>query len=362
MSGTSLDGLDIAAVTFSGTGRFPAFSVDKTGYVPMPDTLKQAIRTAFTGTAEQVCLLNRDIGEFFAASVKEFMQTLPFGITPDAIASHGQTVWHRSGYATLQIGDADFIAKRTGLPVLFDFRPADTVFGGTGAPLVPAFDLLLAHPYNTATVFQNLGGIGNLTYIPAEQPDRLCAFDTGPANMLLNNLTEIYTDGAQAMDTDGRLAAAGQVLPAVLAHLMSHPYLQLAPPKSAGHEDFGMHYCRELASRFSIHRAEDVLRTAVRFVACVAADAYRRFCPGYQRVILSGGGIRHPVLKADFADVLAGSAVAEFETVFGFNPDYKEAAAFAYLGWCRCRGIPSNVPSATGAAQPVCLGKLAFPA
>jgi len=288
----------------------------------------------------------------------------------DLIASHGQTVSHTAPHATLQIGEPSFLAQRFGVPVVSDFRTADVAAGGQGAPLVPYADwCLLTHPTKSRAI-QNIGGIGNVTYLPANAAaENVIGFDTGPGNMLIDRATQWATDGKRAFDENGWLAERGLHWSGseyqrehVLESLLSHPFLQQTPPKSAGREEFGETYWQHIqGGRLLPGIPSLAVSVLTEFTAASIADAYRRFLPAMpDEVIIGGGGARNPVLMRLLSDYLAPIPVRNHEEL-GINSDSKEAIAFALLGNETMLGNPSNLPSVTGAGRHMVLGKITLP-
>ncbi|HEX8393411.1 MAG TPA: anhydro-N-acetylmuramic acid kinase [Longimicrobium sp.] len=369
MSGTSLDGIDAALVEIDGTTTDDV-AVRMTGFVSVPftDAQRAASHDAIVaGTAEALCGLHADLGEWLAdAALRVCTESGVPVESVDAIGSHGQTVWHRPAAdgrrgATLQLGDAATIAERTGRPVVHDFRPRDVAAGGQGAPLVPWVDQLLFSLPDRARALQNLGGIGNVTRVPRRgSPEPVFAFDTGPANALIDAAVEIATDGRHRFDRDGRLAAQGTVDEALLADLLRHPYFAAEPPKSTGREEFGRPFVERLVE---VLRPEgdkdwmDLVATLTELTARTVADAYTRWIipRGVDEVVLTGGGARNPTLAGRIRTLLAPLPVTD-GAALGVDPDAKEAVAFAVLAWAHLNRIPANVPAATGAAGPRVLG------
>jgi anhydro-N-acetylmuramic acid kinase len=364
MSGTSVDAIDVALVHVRGRRFRPlAFHC-----IPYPNGVREAIlgiSNANTHTA-QIARLNVLLGELFAEAVlrvcrKERVRR------PDLIGSHGQTIYHqgtpervlgRSVACTLQIGEPAVIAARTGAPVVADFRPADVAVGGQGAPLVPYVDYLLYRHPRLHRVALNIGGIANLTSIPAgAAPGQVVAFDTGPGNMILNALASHFTGGRQAFDRNGRLASLGRVDRSLLSELLNDPYFRRRPPKSAGREQYGAEFVAGLLRR-SLPPA-DLMATATAFTAASIAVGVRRFAVYPQELIVSGGGLRNPQLMAQLAAYLPGVRICASND-FGIDSDAKEAIAFAVLAAETWRRRPANLPSATGARRPVILGKIVY--
>jgi anhydro-N-acetylmuramic acid kinase len=368
MSGTSVDGIDAAVCQIEGAPphlRVEMLAFTKAGFEP---ELRSRIFQAFcpqSGTVDLICSLNFEIGEAFAQTALRAIAQA--GLTPDRvhlIGSHGQTVYHLPagpGLSTLQIGEAAVIAERTRITTVADFRVADVAAGGQGAPLVSYVDYLLFRHEERTRAVQNIGGIANVTLLPAGcSPAEVLAFDTGPGNMLIDHAVRRATGGRWDYDRDGRLASQGEVDEALLEELMSHAYLNRSPPKTTGREQFGAQFgdrvwrqgeAKGLAGR-------DMVATLTAFTARSIAHAYRCYLPPVQEVILGGGGCHNPVLRRMIERDLASPWVFLHED-FGLSSDAKEALAFAVLAYETWHGRPGNLPSATGASHRVVLGKIA---
>ena len=370
MSGTSADGVDVAIVDIGPRGvKLLAFET-----FPHPPALRRQIFGLFDpGKAriDDLCHLNFVLGEAFAAALVRLARRSGVGLESiDLVGSHGQTVYHipegrRSGRkvvrSTLQIGEPSIIAERTGITTVADFRPRDVAAGGEGAPLVPFADYILFGDQRRTRAVQNIGGIANVTYLPAVGgPESVLAFDTGPGNMMIDRIAWHATRGKAGYDKDGRLAARGLINERLLAELMRHPYLARRPPKSTGREVFGVQLTDALW-----HRARkrgvaprDILATVTALTARSIAEAYRRFLPAMpEEVILCGGGAENPTLLRMLRRELLPARVARMDE-FGLDPRAKEAVSFAILAYATVEGIPNNVPSATGARRAVVLGKV----
>lgn len=363
MSGTSLDGIDAVLAEFSGTTEAELqWSAKAFVTIPFREEQRRQIHDAITrGTPADLCRLDADLGEWFAAAALAVCEAA--GRRPeevDSIGSHGQTVWHippdqgRRG-ATLQLGDPATVAERTGIPVVSDFRSRDVAAGGQGAPLVPWQDRVLFSLPGRRRVLQNIGGIGNLTWIPPRgEPAALVAFDTGPGNVLIDAAVEMATGGRDTFDRDGHWAARGRVDESLLAEMLAHPYFDQPPPKSTGRELFGRPYLEAIVRRRSPGDEQawaDLIATMTAFTARTIAIGLRRWVAGrgVDEVVVSGGGARNPALMAMIRAELAPVPVLPGEAL-GVNPDAKEALAFAALAWAFANRIPANVPEATGAS------------
>lgn len=367
MSGTSLDGIDAALVRFEGDATNLQWSVEAFESVPFTASRREQIHQAIVGgSAASLCRLHADLGEWLADAALRVIQHA--GIGPDridVIGSHGQTIWHepplpgRRG-ATLQLGCPATIAERTGIAVVSDFRSRDVAAGGQGAPLVPWVDRLLFSSADRNRVLLNIGGMANLTWLPPRGTDQLLlAFDTGPGNALINAGVEVYTDGREAYDHSGRLAAAGEVDETLLEELLTDPYFAAEPPKSTGREVYGKPFVHALIDRYPALRSDPhrMIATLTELTARTIAGAMRHWVlpRGVDEVIVTGGGVRNNEIMRRLADRLSPIPVLSGE-VLGLDPDAKEAVAFATLAWAHLNGLPANEPSATGAAGPRVLG------
>jgi anhydro-N-acetylmuramic acid kinase len=376
MSGTSADGIDVALVRISGAPPAIAAKFEGHYHVRFPAPVREAILRLANGaptTTAEISQLNFLVGEEFAraaiAACKKWRVPLR---QISLIGSHGQTIFHQgvaAGFlgrrvaSTLQIGEPSIIAERTGVVTIGDFRPADMAAGGQGAPLVPFVDYLLYRDARIGRVALNVGGIANLTVIPAgARPGQLFAFDIGPGNMVIDAIVEIATRGRAHYDRDARLAIRGKLIPALLSTLLREPYLRKRPPKTAGREQFGRAYAEKILASGKRHHAstEDMVRTATVFTSLSIADALRRFVLPRTRVdelIVAGGGAQNPLLMAQLA-----AALPEIEIVpaseFGIPAEAKEAFAFAVMAHEAYHGRANTLPSATGARHPAVMGKL----
>ncbi len=379
MSGTSVDGIDVAAVRISGAPPKLSAKFEAHHHVPFPAYIRERILQSANGaatTTADLSELNFLLGEQYARAALDACKK--WRVPPRKFAligSHGQTIFHLGASArfqgrvrtpsTLQIGDISIIAQRTGITTIGDFRPADMAAGGQGAPLVPFVDYLLYRDALHGRVALNIGGIANVTVIPAHaRPSHVFAFDTGPGNMVIDALVSRITRGKENYDRDARIALSGCTISDLLARLMREPYLRKKPPKSAGREQFGNNYVRELLAWAKQHRAapEDLVRTATMFTSLSIADAFRRFIAPRAKVdelIVTGGGARNPLIIAQLAAALPGIKVISADR-FGVPVEAKEAFAFAVLAYETYHRRANNLPSATGARRPVVLGKIAY--
>lgn len=387
ISGTSVDGIDVAVVRIAGNGQGTSPELLAFETVPYPEHVRAELLGLYddqSNAVQRLCSLNVIVGECFADATLAVCARAGIDLAEvEIIGSHGQTVWHQpepdpnvalSTPSTLQIGEAAVIAARTGAPVMADFRVADMAVGGQGAPLAPYFDwAVLGDPSRNRCV-QNIGGIGNLTWLPAGGGvDDVIAFDTGPGNILIDGLVTLLTAGRQTFDRDGRYGAAGSVDEALLATLLRDSYLDQAPPKTTGREYYGMAQCRRMLAEAELpegalndpdldeairQRGLDLIATATAYTARSIADSYRRWLPQLpDEVLVNGGGSRNPALMRMLGDGLTPIPVMATDAV-GYDGDAKEAIAFALIAHDSLAGWPTNVPGATGAARAVPLGKL----
>jgi anhydro-N-acetylmuramic acid kinase len=335
------------------------------------------VATGYGITAGEVSQLNFVLGELFAKAALDVCHAAH--VSPrrvSVIGSHGQTVYHQGraeliqghhapvGANTLQIAEPAVIAERTGAPVVADFRTADMAAGGQGAPLVPMVDYLLLRDARKGTVALNIGGIANVTVIPAAaKPLDVFGFDTGPGNMVTDALVGHFTRERERYDAGGRVAALGKVNELLLAHALNHPFFSQAPPKSAGREQFGHAFVAHHFLSRRRPRFEDLLRTAVELTAQTIAGALARFVfpqTKIDRLIVSGGGAHNRLLMNRLAELLPRLTV-ELSDRYGLPVDAKEAIAFAMLADRTLHGLPGNLPSVTGARRAVVLGKIVQP-
>jgi len=370
MSGTSADGVDVVVADIGPQGvqvvAFDSF--------PYPKAVRKLVFELFdlqAARVEAVCHANFLLGEVFAEAVLRLCREQGVKLASlDLIGSHGQTVCHlpqgkkfggRLIRSTLQIGEPCVIAERTGLTTVADFRPRDVAAGGEGAPLVPYTDWLLFADKRKTRCVQNIGGIANVTFLPAGGGvDRVLAFDTGPGNMIIDRLAWLATGGKKNFDKNGVMAAWGRVDAKLLVGLLRHRYFARRPPKSTGREMFGVEYSTTLfeAAKAAGLETPDILATATAFTARTIAEAYRRFLPGRpDEVILCGGGARNPTLVEMIRSELPTARVGAMDE-WGINADAKEAISFALLARETIRGAAGNVPAATGARRRVVLGKI----
>ena len=373
MTGTSVDGIDAVLTELPGyprpgaagsppalIGPTPRITVLDHRFTPFRDDLRAALLAAGRNEATTSDLTQLDfwLGEALADAAAELASSA------DLIASHGQTVhhipqldaargWHTR--STLQIGEAAIIVERTGKPVISDFRPPDLAAGGQAAPLVPFADRIIYAEAGVRRAVHNLGGISNLTYLPGLLESGVIAFDTGPANALIDEAAELF---GQRFDECGALGAGGHVAENLVQTWLNDPYLSAAPPKSTGRERWNL---RSLPGVFDLD-PPDIAASVTAFSALSIADAYRRFVTplGLDEIVVAGGGAYNPTLMAQLRAALAPVPVLTFEER-GWNSAAREAAAFAVLGYYAYQGWRNTLPQTTGARHAVIAGKLSRP-
>jgi anhydro-N-acetylmuramic acid kinase len=378
MSGTSADAIDVALAKISGAPPHISAQLLKHTSTNFP----QAIRKEILRVAEQqpisagdLSQLNFRLGEIFAEAALTACKRFHIATKKVAlIGSHGQTIFHqgkpvlylgRPTASTLQIGEASIIAARTNITTVADFRLADVAQGGQGAPLVPYADYLLYRHSKLGRVSLNLGGIANITVLPADaKPSQVFAFDTGPANMLIDALVQHFTHARQRYDKNAALAQSGRAQPALVDELMKDPYLKLGPPKSTGREYYGRAYLNNLIAAGRRHHAKpaDLIRAATIFTALSIVDALHRFVLPIHKIhqlIVSGGGARNPLIIAQLAAALPPIEIVP-SAQLGVPEEAKEAFAFALMAYETFHRRPANLPSATGAQGPAILGKISY--
>lgn len=378
MSGTSMDGIDAALVQIRGKAERPRVQLEAFGVFPYPAVTRKALLDVASGkpaTVGEISNLNYQVGELFARAALAVCRRGRIETTRlSVIGSHGQTIFHQApkgkrrsrGYpaSTLQIGEPAVIAERTRAVVVADFRAADIAAGGQGAPLVPIVDYLLLRDRRHGSIALNLGGIANLTAIPARAKlEDVFGFDTGPANMVIDGLVAHLTHGHESYDADGVWASRGKVIEPLLAKMLREPFFACSPPKSAGREQFGDDFLKAHFLSQKKTRPENLIRTATELTARSVAEAIGRFVLPRGRfhcLIFSGGGA-HNLFLIERLRALLPSLTFHRSTDFGLPIDAKEAMAFALLADRTLHGLPGNLPAVTGARRPVVLGKIVRP-
>lgn len=387
MSGTSADGIDAALIGIKGKG--PGCKVNLLSFkkFPFPEGLQKLIHKASTpkyGRVDLICHLNFLMGELFAEAAIGVVKKTGYKMEDiDIIGSHGQTIYHiptgvkssefgvwsselnrKSQIAsTLQIGEPSIIAERTGVTTIADFRTRDMAAGGLGAPLTPFAHYMLFKDGGIGKAVNNIGGISNLTFIPAGGGlDDLVAFDTGPGNMLIDSIVNIITKGEMSYDNNGKIALKGKICEKLLEKLMAHPFIKKKPPKSTGREEFGYNEALKIFRTAKRHRLsdEDIVATVTGFTAKSIAESYHRFILNkhhLSEIILCGGGAKNPAIIKMIKNHMKPIKVNTSDR-YGFPPEAIEAIAFAILGYAAVIGIPSNLPQVTGAGKKVVMGKI----
>ena len=374
MSGTSADGIDVALVRIHGRGSSLRFKLLRHEHFSYPRAVREAVLQAMNSKQASVAdlaRLNFLLGELYADAIKKTQQRAKIKKL-ELIGCHGQTIYHQGDPApyldkniacTWQTGEGSVIAARLGVPVVSDFRPADMATGGKGAPLVPFLDYVLFRDRRAGRIIQNLGGIANLTAIPANaRPEDVIAFDTGPGNMVVDQLMQILFD--QPYDNEGSVAATGHILDAILEETLRKPFFCRKPPKTAGREEFGNEFVQDFLRRCGEAAKADIITTATALTGISIADAIGDFVlptGKYQDYIVSGGGVANESLMR-MLEMGASALRLKLKTTddFGIPSQAKEAVAFAVLAYQTWHRQPSNIPSATGAKRPAVLGKISY--
>jgi anhydro-N-acetylmuramic acid kinase len=375
MSGTSADGIDVALVRVHGRGfhsKLELLSHFHSGY---PSRVRRAVLAAMNARAASVADLSRLnflLGELYADAVAEAQRRA--GTQCELVGCHGQTLYHQGNAepflgrrlaCTWQTGEAAIIAAKLRVPVVSDFRPSDMAAGGKGAPLVPFLDYVLYRQARFGRIVQNLGGIANLTAIPAgATPKRVIAFDTGPGNMVIDAVTEKLF--GKPFDRNGRFAARGTPIEAALEDTLRHPFFRQKPPRTAGREQFGREFVQEFLRLCGTADKHDILATASALTAKSIGKAIRGFVlagprarAGFREIVVSGGGTKNATVMRMIREELAGLRLRTTDQL-GLPSEAKEAAAFALLAYETWHRRPSNLPSATGAKRPAILGKISY--
>ena len=392
MSGTSADGINVALVRindsqsatgpsrrgqFGGRGRplqTPQPTLIAHEEFPFPARVRRTIlqmMNAESASVADLARLNFLLGELYADAVAKAARE--HRVNVDLVGCHGQTIYHQGKPAaflgrklavTWQTGEGAAVAARLGVPVVSDFRPGDMAAGGKGAPLVPFFDYLFYRDEGVGRIAQNIGGIANLTAIPAGASlHDVIAFDTGPGNMVIDAvMDELY---GRRYDRDGKVAASGRVLEPLISRLLRADFFRQKPPRTAGREEFGREYVRRFLRMCGSAPKPDVAATATALTVRAIGDAIARYVVSrkrrYQEIIVAGGGTKNRTLMAMLREELRPKGIAVRRSdEFGVPSEAKEAMAFAVLAYETWNGRPSNVPSATGAKRPAILGKISY--
>lgn len=358
-----MDGVDACLAGISLSAGRLEFQIHDYLTAPFTTEEKEAITRSLTATADEVGDLHFRLGEVYARVAGDFLNGRPV----DLAGCHGQTVAHRDGRYTLQVGTPVYLSRTLRAPVVSNFRDADVAAGGNGAPLMPFLDWLLcqskAWPLTgrsrpAPAIILNLGGVANISAVaPGMDQTEVVGFDTGPGMGLVDEAARLLFDSPS--DLDGRYSAGGNISEEILSELMAHPYIRRRPPKSTGRDEFGGELVKRLVEKYTLPPA-DLLRSLVRFTARSVADSIRRYVNFHDMtgtLIASGGGVHHPSLMADLEAELPGWEVATSQAL-GIDPDIKEALLVAVLAAAHVQGIPGNMPGVTGARELVVLGQI----
>ena len=365
MSGTSADAVDAALVRIPEA--IAGLELIEFQTFPLPDDVRERIHTAARGkvSLRDLIELDSELGQLFGAAAEAVAESAGVPLSEiEGVGSHGQTVAHYPEIGgTLQLGSPAIIYARTRIPVVADFRRSDLAVGGQGAPLTPFFHRACFARPGEARAVLNIGGFTNVSFLPGDQAGSVVAFDPGPGNALIDRAVRWASGGAERYDRDGERATRGSVDPALLQDLLADPYFALAPPKSTGHQYFSAEFFERARDAIvaSGGEADDLVATLAQLTVESVVDAARRFLPALpERWFVYGGGVHNAAILRGLENALAPASVERTDAQ-GIPADALEAMAFAALGWCARRGIPSNVPSATGARQSVVLGSATPP-
>jgi anhydro-N-acetylmuramic acid kinase len=382
MSGTSADGINVALVRLDESTRLGPASFTLLGHAEYsyPKQVRAAVLTSMNASQARVAdlaRLNFLLGELYGDAI--LATERQFGVKVDLVGCHGQTLYHQGeaarflGHkvaATWQTGEAAIVAAKVGAPVVSDFRPADMAAGGMGAPLVPFLDYILFRDARVGRIVQNIGGIANLTAIPAgATTSEVVAFDTGPGNMVIDAVTAKLF--GKPFDRGGKIADSGKMLDKVVAEILQQTFFRKHPPKTAGREEFGREFVDDFLRRCGRIQKQDVIATATALTAKSIAHAVRRYIlkspspvqkRGFQEIILSGGGTQNAALVAMLVSELTSLGLrVRSSDEFGLPSTAKEAVAFAFLAHESWHRRASNIPAATGAKRAAVLGKISYP-
>ena len=360
MSGTSLDGIDVALVSEDNS----QIRLKDTYFLAFPNALKDKLLSLHTPCHQELeisALTANTLAKMYAQAVQAILEKNKLDVTAiAAIGNHGQTIRHCPklhdgiGY-TLQIGNNSLLAELTGITVVADFRSRDIAAGGQGAPLVPAFHQAVFGSSSCNRAIINIGGIANITYLPAN--GKVLGFDSGPGNMLIDYWTKLNT--GQDYDKDGKWASSGVINTSVLEQMLAEPYFLQAPPKSTGRDLFNAEWISQHLEDIDT-KPEDVARTLTQLTAVTIQQAINRFCPDVDEVYLCGGGAHNQQLCTTLSELLSSVSIAKTDAL-GINADWVEATAFAWLAKQTLENKPANLPAVTGARGLRVLGAI-YPA
>ena len=375
MSGTSVDGIDVALVEIKGNGTGTKLRQIDFLTIPFPEGLSEFIlKNSTSGSADigEIARLNFLLAQLYAAAVSSVCKQSRINIERiDLIGSHGQTIHHlpksvrmfgQDVAATLQIGDPSVLAKVTGKITVGDFRVGDMALGGQGAPLVPYFDYILFRSEKVSRALLNIGGIANITLLPKGCGEQdVVAFDTGPGNMLVDQLMKILFD--KDFDKNGVVASSGTIRKEILEYLMNDEFIKSSPPKSTGRERYGDEFTRKILEKFAGYSREDLIATVTEFTAAAVHESFKVFLSGkggLEELYVSGGGVHNQSMMDSLRQHFVGTEVREAESL-GISSDAKEAICFAVLANETISGNATNLPQVTGASKATVLGKICLP-
>lgn len=370
MSGTSLDGIDIALVEINQSGKSQLLKGLTYTYSALEKEKLQLLCSVRGANIVDVSAMNVYLGKKYGQLINQLIEQSGYQNKDIAfISSHGQTIYHQPYYLekpllvpnTFQIGDISVISEVTQIVVVGDFRPADMAAGGQGAPITSFVDYYLFQSDDKTRAVQNIGGIGNVTYLPKKGTEEdVLSFDTGPGNMMIDEAVYKLTKGKMTYDHNGEFALRGQIIQSLLNELMNHSYMKQSIPKTTGREMFGKHFVMEIINKYIDHPKEDIIHTMTEFTIQSIVNHYERYLIPYSpidEVILGGGGAHNHYILKGLQEGLPETKIYLHEH-FNMSTDFKEAIAFVYLGLFCLKGVPNTLPSATGARHSVVMGKI----
>jgi len=360
MTGTSADELDMCLVEFSGKDKYPKFKIISSKNIKMPSKLSERFKNPQDLSGSEVASLHFELGRFISDQIKNEKKQI------DLVASHGQTLFHDPPNYTFQIGEPSYIVNELNIPVIYDFRTMDVVNGGQGAPLIPIVDEYLFTDDDDTVATLNLGGIANITIIPPKNSSKsTIAWDTGPANMLIDKAVLAFTSNKEKYDKDGKYALQGKMNNKLLEWLMNNEYFNRKLPKSTGQEEFGKKYFNKIIEKFQPQTKDkwlSLITTLTLFTVRSISVEFNRESEKYSKVktmYMSGGGSNNNFIVENLRKELSDINI-KILSEKSITADNKEAFGFAYLGYLFIRRIPGNVPSVTGAKKESVLGKIVF--
>lgn len=363
MSGTSLDGVDAALVEIKNE----KFILKKFITLNYDEKFKKRVMKNLndeTARLSEICSLNFEFGNWFVEAIDKLLEDTNLTYNDiDFVASHGQTIWHNPKQkgelvpSTLQIGEGSVISVKTGITTVTNFRCADIVVGGEGAPLVPMSEYMLFKSNDENIILQNIGGIGNLTYLKKNcSLDDVVAFDTGPGNVMIDYFVKKYFN--LPFDDGGNIAMSGKVIDEVVEHLMDDAVIKQTPPKSTGREKYSETFLEEMALQFDFENRnkEDIVSTMAYFTASSICYQYQNFIKDFDKIVISGGGSHNKFILKTMEEILKVPVMTQEN--LGYSSDAKEAIAFVVLGYLTLNRRSGNVRGATGASENVVLGNI----